>query len=89
VWKAATAEIRGQDEFTFELPAVEFCNSERPSGDKFQGENSARSTGALPPEFAHASKYQLSPIRGLIVERDSVAKIENSIMARRPDHSAP
>ncbi|RLT10373.1 MAG: hypothetical protein DWI22_03835 [Planctomycetota bacterium] len=67
VWKAATADIRGQNEFTFELPAVEFCNSERPSGDKFQGENSATSTGALPPVFAHASKYQFSQIRGLIV----------------------
>jgi len=83
------ADNRRQDEFTFELPAVEFRNSDRRSGDKFQGKNSATSTGALPPEFAHASKYQFSHRRGLIFQSVSVAKIENSIIARRPDHSAP
>ena len=83
------ADNRRQDEFTFELPAVEFRNSDSRSGDKFQGKNSATSTGALPPEFAHASKYQFSQLRGLIFQSDSVAKIEKSIIASRPDHSAP
>ena len=38
---------------------------------------------------AQASKYQLSHLRGLIFQRTSVAKIENSIIAKRPAHSAP
>ena len=43
--------------------------------------HSATSNGALPPEFAHASKYQFRHRRGLIFQSDRVAKIENSIMA--------
>ena len=83
------ADKRRQDEFTVELPAVEFCNSESRSVEKFHGRNSATSAGALPPELAHASKYQFSHRRELILRSDSVAKIENSIMAMRPDQSAP
>ena len=83
------ADNRCQDESTFELLAVEFCNSDSRSGDKFQGKNSATSLGVFPPELAHASKYQFSQLRRLIFQSDSVARIENSIMARRLDHSAP
>ena len=83
------ADNRRQEVFEFELPAVEICNSERRSVEKFHGRNSVTSPGALPPELAHASKYQFSHRRGLILRSDNVAKIENSIIARRPDHSAP
>ena len=83
------ADERRQEEFAFELPAVEFCNSQSRSLEKFHGRNSATSAGAFPPELAHASKYQFNHVRGLILRSDNVAKIENSIMARRPDHSAP
>ncbi len=34
-WKAAMADNGPQEEFIFELPAFEFCNSQSRSGDKF------------------------------------------------------
>lgn len=75
------ADNRRQEVFGFELPVAEICNSESRLVEKFHGRNLATSAGALPPELAHASKYQFSHVRGLILRSDRVAKIENSIMA--------
>ena len=68
---------------------VEPCSSDKRFSDRFQGKKDAGLFGTLPPLAAQALKYQLSHFRGLIFQRASVAKIENSIIARRPDHSAP
>ena len=67
----------------------ELCSSARRVSDRFQGKKEAGSSGTFPPFSEQASKYQLSHFRGLIFQRASVAKIENSIIAKRPDHSDP
>ena len=47
------------------------------------------SAGARPPAAAQASRNHVSQSRGLSFHRLSVAKIEKSIAASRPLHSAP
>ena len=53
----------------------------------FHGKNPETSVGALPPELAHASRYSINQRRGLMFQSFSVAKIENSRIGSRPDHS--
>ena len=68
---------------------VELRSSARRSSVKFHGKKDAGLFGTFPSLVAQDSKYQLSHFRGLIFQRVSVAKIENIITAKRPDHSAP
>ena len=57
------ADNRRQDEFTFELPAVEVCSLERRSGDKFQGKNSAT---VSPDHGCHSIRSRQTCSRSLI-----------------------
>ena len=57
------ADNRRQDEFTFELPAVEFRNSDSRSGDKFQGKNSAT---VSPDHGCHSIRSRQTCSRWLI-----------------------
>ncbi len=68
---------------------VEFCNSDKRASGKFHGKKDEVVSAALPPFAAQASKYHSNHVRGLIFQRTSVAKIENIIVAKRPDHSDP
>ena len=70
------------------LTGIGACNSDNRLGDRFHGRDSATLSGALLPARAHASKYTLSQLRGLIFHIARVAKIENSIIAMRPDQAA-
>ena len=63
--------------------------SPRFCGDRLQGRNGCMSCGAFPPAVAQLSRYQRSQRRGLICHSFRVAKIENSMAAKRPLHSAP
>ena len=59
---------------------VELCRSAKRVSDRFQGKKEATVSGALPPLAARAAKCQRSHTRGLILQRASVARIENIIV---------
>ena len=82
-------EIRRSYEVLSVSTRVEICNSAKRAFGKFHGKKDAGLSAARPPFAAQASKYHSNHVRGLIFQRTRVAKIENIIVAKRPDHSDP
>ena len=81
--------IRKNYEVLLVASRVEFCNSAKRAFGKFHGKKDSVLSAADPPFATQASRYHSNQVRGLIFQRRSVAKIENIIIAKRPDQSDP